>query len=100
MSSTSNELGELHKVVANVLSKQVGQIFEEKNEEGVIVDRYYAATPALLTVAARFLKDNDITCEIEDSKGMSDLQAELDKRKKGRGKLTDISALLPEAASG
>ena len=57
---------------------------------------FYTATPALLTIAARFLKDNSITCEIEDSEGLSKLEEELAQRKKRRNKITSISALMPE----
>lgn len=90
--ANEKELASLHSILAKVLAAQIGQEVEEYadddiDEEGVVREgaepvRVYVATPALLTVAARFLKDNDITCEVDKSKGVSELKDKLAKRKK------------------
>lgn len=90
--ATDKSLGNLHAVLADVLAEQVAEYAEEDGE------KVYTATPALLTVAARFLKDNDITCGIEDSSSMSDLKEELANRKR-RSKLNNISH-IDEAING
>jgi hypothetical protein len=46
------------------------------------------------------LKDNNITCTIEDSKGLSELTDELAQRKKRRDNISNISYLTKEEAQG
>lgn len=97
------ELSELHVVLAKVLATQVGQkveIYDENDldaegmpKEGTEPKKVYVATPALLTVAARFLKDNDITCEIEESEGASELRDQLQQRRRRKSTLASILPL-------
>ncbi len=96
--ASSDKLGALHEALAIVIAAQVSERASDIDEDGVTISEYYTATPALLTVAARFLKDNDITCTEEDSEGLSDLAEELKKKKK-RGKVAKISH-IDEAAYG
>ena len=99
---TDKELGVLLNALAIVLESQVSETAkvltmdaDGKEVEGV--EEYYTATPALLTVAARFLKDNGITCAIEDNKHTQGLKDELAKRKKGHGnKVVGINHLSDE----
>ena len=90
------ELGGLLNALAAVLKSQIADTAHEIAEDGTEGEEYYTATPALLTVAARFLKDNGITCAIEDSEDMNDLKAELAKRKKRKGKVVGINHLSYE----
>lgn len=90
--ATDKSLGNLHAILADVLAEQVAESVIEIDEETKTVVTTYTATPALLTVAARFLKDNDITCGIEDSKSLSDVKEELKNRKKrSKNKLAGIT---------
>jgi hypothetical protein len=100
--ATDAALGALHEALATVIASQVKATMQEFDEEGNVIEgaETYSATPALLTVAARFLKDNNITCTVEDSKGLSSLTDELAERKKRRGNISNISFLTKEEASG
>lgn len=92
MQATEKELNELHKKVARQLANQLenadialGLLHEHRGElpENVadFLEKCSIASPALLTIAAKFLKDNDITCQVEDSKEMSDLEKRLAAKK-------------------
>ncbi len=77
--ASESKLAVLHSAVATVLTEQVlheeeETIFDGEGETigtGVMVK---TATPALLATAARFLKDNDITCDIEQDENLSVLK--------------------------
>ena len=87
--ATDKELGELHRKVARQLAVQLEQADKaqrliaqqgEEDWEANVVEFLLTcstASPALLTIAAKFLKDNDITCQVEDSKELSDLDKRL-----------------------
>ena len=102
--ASNDKLSALHEALAVVIAAQVSETAlalatdaeELCDDEGNALV-YYTATPALLTVAARFLKDNDITCTVEDSEGLSSLQDQLAERKKRKNKIRDISFLSKEA---
>ena len=90
-------LGNLHAILADVLAEQVAEYATEEDNDGRVT-KVYTATPALLTVAARFLKDNDITCGVEDSGALNNLADELAKRKR-RSRLDNITH-IDEAVHG
>jgi|TARA_B110000908_G_C10025796_1_gene345013 hypothetical protein len=77
--ATESKLAALHQAVAQVLTEQVLHEEEETtfDGEGETVGTgmmIKTATPALLATAARFLKDNDITCDVEQDENMSGLK--------------------------
>lgn len=77
--ATESKLATLHQAVAQVLTEQVLHEEEETtfDGEGETVGTglmIKTATPALLATAARFLKDNDITCDVEQDENMSGLK--------------------------
>ena len=77
--ATETKLAALHNAVAQVLTEQVLHEEEETtfDGEGETVGTgmmIKTATPALLATAARFLKDNDITCDVEQDENMSGLK--------------------------
>tara|TARA_R110000796_G_scaffold32382_2_gene84877 strand:- start:3760 stop:4068 length:309 start_codon:yes stop_codon:yes gene_type:complete len=77
--ATESKLAALHNAVAQVLTEQVLHEEEETtfDGEGETVGTgmmIKTATPALLATAARFLKDNDITCDVEQDENMSGLK--------------------------
>lgn len=102
MQATDKELGELHKKVARQLASQLENadvalmlLHDHRGElpEPVVefLEKCSYASPALLTIAAKFLKDNDITCQVEDSKEMSDL----DKRLAAKKARKQVGNILP-----
>ena len=107
MQATDKELGELHRKVARQLAIQLEQadkahhLFSRKGEDGweEEVSEFLltcsTVSPALLTIAAKFLKDNDITCQIQDSKELSDLDRRL-AEKRNRKAVSNVLPLLSE----
>jgi hypothetical protein len=80
-------LGELHGAVARVLTEQI----THKEEETRITDdgevestgqEVYTASPATIAAAIKFLKDNQITCDVEQEENMSNLKDALAKKQK------------------
>jgi hypothetical protein len=74
------KLAELHVILTDILIAQVGEEREFVAEDGK-VEKVYTATPALLTVAQKFLKENNITCQPAEGDKLSTLQEKLAKRK-------------------
>lgn len=72
MAATESALGELHDALAKTLTDLVG-----------------VETPsaAVLAVAAKFLKDNNITCAPSTDNALGELEAAIAKRK-GKSKLS------------
>ena len=90
--ATDKLLGELHGRLAKSMlgalqaSEQAAALLEEYGEElpGAVqafLVKTADANPALLTAVAKFLKDNKITCAIEDSEEMSELEQRLAKKR-------------------
>ena len=84
-----DKLAELHCIVAQVLATQVGERVEEEQEDGTAVE-LYTATPALLTCAMKFLKDNEITCMREVGDNISKLEEALRAKRTGHGNVIQI----------
>lgn len=92
--ASESTLSALHAAVAQVLTAQV--LHEESatvfDTEGNLVEtgeKVFTATPAILAAAIKFLKDNEITCDIEVDKGMNDLKSALAGKQK-HSRLTDV----------
>lgn len=92
--ASESTLSALHSAVAKVLTAQV--LHEEAattfDDEGNLVetgDTVFTATPATLAAAIKFLKDNNITCDIEVDKGMNSLKEALASKQK-HSRLTDV----------
>jgi hypothetical protein len=103
--ATEKALAGLHATLAKVIDDQLSDTMvinsEEVEEEGADAVRMYTASPALLTVAARFLKDNDVTADVgESADGMSTVQKRLEEIKKNRGKVISLADLHPVAQDG
>lgn len=85
MAATDTVLGELHSQVAKTLIAQV-----EHQEEEVTWDdggnevrtgkMKYTAAPATLAAAIKFLKDNNVTCDIEGNTDINDLKSALERK--------------------
>ena len=76
MAGNKDKLGRLHEKLTDVLL----EIVEEGDREEL--------SPAMLKVVSGFLKDNDVTCNIEDDDKTNTLRERL--REKARRKLEDL----------
>lgn len=94
-SATEKELSDLHKKVAKVLLNQL----ESNDKAKYLLNEYNAelpeevleylykqtdASPALLTVVTKFLKDNNITAVVEEDETLSELDKRLAAKKQRR----------------
>lgn len=101
--SKANEkkLGDLHGAVATVLTAQISHQEEQMNydEEGNEVstgEMVYTAPPATIAAAIKFLKDNQITCDIETDENMNNLRESLAKKQR-HSRLKDAGQAALEA---
>lgn len=69
MAATETALGELHVALAETLSKMIAD----------------GASASVLAVAAKFLKDNNVTCTPSADNAMGELEAAIARRKKQSG---------------
>lgn len=101
--ATDKILGELHGKLAKSMlsalaaSEQASALLEEYADElPGAVQAFLAKTadsnPSLLTAVAKFLKDNSITCAVEDNEEMSELEARLQSKRKRVGNVIPIDA--------
>lgn len=90
--ATDAILGEIHGKVAGIMLRTLDQTdgaeylldqYREELPEEVIdfLEKCSVISPALLKAVTQFLKDNSITCAIEDSDEMSELQKRLAEKK-------------------
>lgn len=104
--ATDKELGELHALVAKGFkqglanSERAVRLLAEHGDElpdevkAFLVDQM-ETSPSLLTAATKFLKDNDITCVIEDNAELSDLQKTLEAKRK-RKQVGNVIPIIDE----
>lgn len=110
--ATENELAKLHKKVAVTMSKAL----EQSGTATLLLDRYIGddeykipqaiidfleevcvVNPTLLNAATKFLKDNDITVDISDSRDLQELDDLIEARKanaRARSNVADIKDYL------
>lgn len=99
--ATDKMLGELHGKLASVMlsalsnSERAAALLEEFRDElpeevVKFLDNLDGASPATLTAIAKFLKDNSITCAIEDNDEMSELQERLNDKKRLRKRVGNV----------
>ncbi len=98
--ASESALSALHSAVAQVLTAQV--LHEEAettfDSEGNLAETgntVYTATPATLAAAIKFLKDNNITCDVEVDKGMNSLKEALANKQK-HSRLSDAKLTAQE----
>jgi len=80
--ATETKLATLHGIVAEVLSAQLNYTEEEMNfdlegNEVATGKQIHTASPATVAAAIKFLKDNQITCDIEVDANMNNLRESL-----------------------
>lgn len=85
--ANENKLGDLHGAVAQVLTAQVSHQQEEMDfdadgNEVSTGNMVYTAQPATIAAAIKFLKDNQITCDVEVDENMNNLRESLAKKQR------------------
>ena len=89
----SEALNKLHEALAKVLVEQVEGRAEYTDDNGE-TQSVSTASPAMLAVAAKFLKDNNVTCSVEEDSNLGRLEdILLEKQKKGRAVLAEVTAI-------
>jgi hypothetical protein len=85
----ATELGAMHGLLTRYYNKRLEDELEDDDDELAV-----GLSPAELTAMNNFLKQNDITCAVEEDEGMSELQEKLAaKRKLGREKLASVTSI-------
>jgi len=92
---SEKKLSTLHGVVADVLTAQLQvteeeEIFNDLGESEKTGRVLHTAAPATIAAAIKFLKDNQITCDIETDENMNNLRETL-ARKQKHSRLTDAA---------
>lgn len=83
------ELGAMHGLLTRYYNQRLENELEAEDDELAI-----GLSPAELTAMNNFLKQNSITCAVEEDEGMSELQQKLaDKRKLGKAKLAAVTSI-------
>jgi len=81
MAASDQQLGALHKKLTEVLSEALdGQVVEgyEDPETGEVEEEMRIPPSAsVMTVVAKFLKDNEITCDVEQNDQLSEMRDKL-----------------------
>jgi len=91
--ATEAKLSDLHGAVAQVLTAQVlhqqeETVFDADGEEVGTGNMIHTASPATLAAAIKFLKDNQITCDVEVDTNTQNLREAL-ANKQRHSRLTD-----------
>ncbi|ASL24429.1 putative terminase small subunit [Alteromonas phage vB_AspP-H4/4] len=94
--ATELALGDLHGAVAKVLTSQVlheteETTFDEEGNEVPTGNVAFDASPATIAAAIKFLKDNQITADMETDENMNNLREAL-ARKQKHSRLGDAKA--------
>ena len=85
--ASESKLSALHGAVAEVLTEQILHKEEEvkfdANGDSIETgEEVYTASPATIATAVKFLKDNQITCDVEMDENMNNLKDVLAKKQK------------------
>ncbi len=103
--ATEVALSHLHGAVTRALTMQIEQVetvYDEYTEEGEPLGEgqvVSTASPAALAASIKFLKDNQITCDIEENDNVSNLRDKLEKQQK-RSRLNASTAAKLEVVGG
>ena len=84
--ATEDKMNELHGKVATVLCEIVDHksapvTFDEEGNT-IVGEEEFDVSPAMVSAATKFLKDNQITCDVEQDQNLSRLKDTLDKKRK------------------
>lgn len=99
MAASEKVLGTLHEAVADALTEQVkGYVTQEVTAAGDVVDIPVKPSPALLGAAIAFLKNNNITADVEDNAAMRQLSEALAARRKKKIPQAQLDAAASDFA--
>ena len=84
LKASESKLSALHGAVAEVLNEQLSYkdpviTYDEDGNE-VEGEERYTASPATIAASIKFLKDNNITCDVETNENMNNLRDKLKER--------------------
>ena len=95
--------GKLTKTMLDALeASEVAIILLEEYEDQLpskvidFLEKHALTNPALLTTVARFLKDNSITCAIEDDNQLSELEQRLTEKRQRKVSVSNVVTLEDE----
>ncbi len=102
--ATEGQLDDLQGVLAGVMAKQVEYTeevveFNKEGEEVITGEKRYTATPALLSVIEKFLKNNSILTDISTNENTKTLQEAMSRKKKRSDRLPTgekVTALMQQ----
>jgi len=85
--ATESKLSNLHGAVATALNEIISHKedvteFDDMGNETATGEKRHSAPPPMFAAAIKFLKDNNITCDIEQDENMSNLQEMLAKKQR------------------
>jgi hypothetical protein len=96
-------LGVLHEKVARVMTQALDVNDKAQQdylclhvEDGADVPPPPDINPALLGAITKFLKDNNVTCAVEDSTALKDLENRLAVKKQAKRKVGNVTHLFDE----
>ena len=93
---TEKNLGMMHGLLTRYYINRLNAELTEE-EESEMDDLMLGLSPAELTAMNNFLKQNDITCTVEEGNDMSELAKTLEnKRKRGKEKLASVTSITGE----
>lgn len=90
MAASENALGKLHQQLAEVMSaaldgEELPGYTDEDGEE--IPGKTLLPSASVMTAVAKFLKDNEITCAVEEGSEMGELMKKFEKRQQSLRKV-------------
>lgn len=90
-----SQLGFMHGLLTRYyINRLESELTDPEDDEEALLDLAIGLSPAELTAMNNFLKQNDITCAVEDNDELSELAQQLEnKRKRGRDKLASVSSI-------
>jgi hypothetical protein len=96
MAATDKALGTLHQKLAEVLSEALDgtnvEGWEDPESGEVIEAQNIPPSASVLTVVAKFLKDNEVTCDVQQNDELADMTKRL-REKQQKLSSADLSSI-------
>lgn len=89
MAASEGKLGTLHEQLARVMSEALeDQVTTYEDDEGETKEVRIKPSAAIMQVAAKFLKDNNITCAPSQDNAMGELEEKMRQQRAKRSRVT------------
>lgn len=89
MAANETKLGALHDQLATVMAKALeGETSSYEDDEGATQTVTIPPSAAIMQVAAKFLKDNNITCTPSSDNAMGELEEKMRQQRERRARVT------------